>query len=180
MKRSYEHCNDNYYNSHGNKQFKTELYVPIRNPSTQRKIVDYEHLIESSTGDFYSKHLIGDLDNRLRLLWLCDELLGEKYERYLHVPCCTELYDAVERACTGLAWTRFRSILNQGYFFAGREIADTNTLVVSARDRMLLHIQESSWPGYKLFVRIEQKNSCESMSRHFSFDAAGKIDHYRP
>ena len=181
MKRSYDY-NDEYYNSYlpGSKRYRTERFVPIRNPSTNSQILDYEDLIDSSTSDFQSKHLILDFQDRQRLLWLCDDLLGSKYEQFLHVPFCTELYDALENACRGQAWRRLRSILNHGFFNAGEYPAETNTLIVSARERMLCHIERSNFPGYALFVRIVQKKTCEGISYHLTCDGNGKIDHYRP
>ena len=110
MKRSYEYYGSNFPDS---KRYKTERYVAIRNPSTNGQILDYGDLIDSTTSDFQSKHLILDSRKRERLYDICDDILGSKYERFLHVPFCSELYDAVDDACRGLAWTRLQSILRE-------------------------------------------------------------------
>ena len=153
--------------------------VPIRNPATNRAILDYQDLIESSTSYFRSKHLILDFERRHRLLWICDDLLGPYYEEFFHVATHSELDRAVGRACKGLAWHRLTSISNHGFFTAGDFPAKTNTLIVSARERILIHIEKSNKPGYDLFIGIEQKKSCDGMSYHFRCDSEGKIDHFR-
>ena len=125
-----------------------------------------------------------DFERRQRLLWICDDLLGPHYEKYFHTADYSELDQAVGYACKGLAGDRLVSIILDGYFTAGKFPAKTkfltNTLVVSARERMLVHIEKSNKPGYNLFIRIEQKRSSDSMSYHFSCDAKGNIDHFRP
>ena len=170
--RSYDEYDDHFY--------PRKRYIPIRNPTTNRVIHDYEDLIESSTGYFRSKHMILDFERRMDLLWICDDLLGSYYEKCIHAASCTELVQAVDDACEGLALKRLNSIMKYGFFTAGDCPTDTNTLIVSARERMLVHIEKSNYPGYDLFIRIEQKKSCDSMSYHFSCDATGKFDHFRP
>ena len=176
--RSYDEFDiDNFYNK--------KRCISAPNSSTDRIIRSghYPDLIESSTIDFRSKHLILDFKRRQHLLWICDDLLGPYYENYIHVADYSELDRAIDRACKGLAWKRLASITNHGYFPAGefgRYMAKTNTLIVSIRELMLVHIEKSNIPGYNLFVRIEQKKSCDSMGYHFSCDAQGKIDHFRP
>ena len=154
--------------------------VPFRNPVTKRVIFDYQDLIESSTSDFRSKHMILDFDRRQRLLWICDDLLGPYYEDFFHVETDSELDQVVSRACKGMAWDRLVSISNNGFFTAGDFPAKTNTLIVSFRERMLVHLEKSNKPGYDLFMRIEQKKTFDGMNYHFSCDSKGKIDHFRP
>lgn len=161
-------------------------YVPLPSSATKRVILDYQDLIESSTSDFRSKHLILDFERRQRLLWLCDDLLGPYCEKYFHTTDYSELDQAVGDACRGLAWNRLVSIIIDGYFTAGGFPAGTkfltNTLIMSATyaHGMLVHIEKSNKPRYNLFIGIEQKKSCDSMSYHFSCDARGNIDHFRP
>lgn len=175
--RSYGEFDDDHF-------YPRKRYVPLRNPVNDRVILDYQDLIESSTREFRSKHLILDFERRQRLLWICDDLLGPHYEKYFHTADYSELDQAVGYACKGLAGDRLVSIILDGYFTAGKFPAKTkfltNTLVVSARERMLVHIEKSNKPGYNLFIRIEQKRSSDSMSYHFSCDAKGNIDHFRP
>ena len=125
--RSYDEYEDDHY-------YPRKGYIPIRNPATNGVILDYQDLIESSTGYFRSKHMILDSERRKRLLWICndrlcdDRLFGSYYEKSIHAESGTELVQAVDDACEGLALKRLNSIMKYGFFTAGDCPTDTNTL----------------------------------------------------
>ena len=83
-----------------------------------------------------------DFKKRQRLLWICDDLLGSYYEKCIHAASCTELVQAVNDACSGLAFKILVSIMKHGFFTTREFAAETNTLIVSARERMLVHIEK--------------------------------------
>ena len=137
----------------------------------------YDELIDSSTEEFASKHLLLHYPSRRRLMSICDYELGPDFQAFVHVPACfsDDLYHALHYACQGLARRRLNSILDQGCFESGELI---NTLIVSTRPRIFLHMQRSYRPGCDLWLKIEEKRSIEAMRDHFSFNDNNQIDHY--
>ena len=157
--------------------------VPIRNPTTNTRFEFYNDLIDASTAEFVSKHLITHEPSRKRLFFMCDDILGRNYEAFIHTTFGDEIYQAVNEACSGLAWMRLRSIVRQGYFTAGEYRnfnIGVNTLIVSSDARIFLHLEKSNYPGHILFLRIEEKREFSEMMEHFKTDADGKIYHFKP
>ena len=182
MKRARSYNNDD-NNNYGRRPCPVERYVPIRNPRANKNFEFYNDLIDASTEEFASKHLITNEPSRKRLLHICEDKLGRYSEAYIHTTFDSETYKAVDEACRGLAWTRFRSIRNRGYFTVG-EYGEfnigKNTLIVSSDLRIFLHLEKSNYPGYVLFFRIEQKRDFAEMMDHFKTDGDGKIYHFKP
>ena len=150
--------------------------MPIRRLSGKR-ITCYEDLLVSCTDDFAQKHLILNQEKRSQLINVCNYELGDKRECYVHVTKRSKLYHTVYNACQNIAKTRLKSILKTGSFQVGDtgRFAETNTLIVSLQERILVHLEKSEIQGYVLFVRIERKRN---INGHFKRDAGGKIDHF--
>ena len=182
MKRARSYNNDD-NNNYCRRPCPVGRYVPIRKPRTHTKFESYSDLIDASTDEFESKHLITDEPSRKRLFHICDDILGRNTEAYIHATFDDEIYKAVDDACRGIAWTRFRSIRNRGYFTVGEYgefNIEKNTLVVSSDLRIFLHLEKSNHRGYVLFFRIEEKRDFAEMMDHFKTDGDGKIYHFKP
>ena len=154
-------------------------WVPIRDPRTNREFKNYEDLVQSSTEEFRDKHLILNDRNRRKLLDLCYEELGRENETFFHVSSHHKFYKALKNACQGMAQYRLQSILKYGFFETFHFDVDTNTLIVSARGRIFVHIEKSNDDDFDLWIRIEEKTSCAEMSDRLSCNSKGKIDHLR-
>lgn len=165
--RSYE--DDNCYSS---KRFQIEHRVPMSRTPTSGW--NYECLIDASTDSFQSKHLVMDYYHRQRLIDICYDIYDPRYGPYIYVHNGSELFHAVADACEQLAYERFISLLNLGYFYAGRSTSERNTLIVS--EHILLHIEQSNNPRYDLYFEVEHK---QVLKNHLECNQYGYIDHFQ-
>ena len=149
MKRPRTYEDDYCYSS---KRYQIHHRIPMQSPVMNE--LTYDDLIHSSTPFFRSKHLI--MDYALQQ-WLKNFCYHEvRYGPYIHVSIGSDLFYAVADACEDLAYSRFISILQDGYFYAGTSAIRRNTMIVS--EEILLHIERSNRPGRDLFFEIELKN----------------------
>ena len=152
------------------------------------QIFNYEDLIYFSTPEFQDKHLILHNRNRQKLFSMCSERLGlngnyATHKRKFHISLDSYYYKIVYDACYGMAARLLSSLLDYGYFQSGHSVAETNTLVVSVQERILIHITKSwlpdyGMPDYALELYIEQKRTVDELFNHFSLDEDAKIAHY--
>lgn len=169
-----EYCN-------ANKRFRQQA-IPLHNQVKSQSFETYSDLITNSTKKFQGKHLITLTENRIQLKTKCLKLLNEKIENPTSSKACTihttansELYKLISDSCQGLAKKRLKSLLQLGKFNKGGS-GKRNTIVVSAGERILLHIEKSKRPAFHLKLKIEQKTS---LSQHLVLDESGKIFHYK-
>ena len=151
------------------KRLRTNPNIPLRGQCSNRAYAD---LIKSSTKKFRSKHLITDGKNRQQLEKLCRSVLDQSFSFTTNDPLCRP----VNQSSQGVAKTRLNSLLKKGHFAAGKKVAKRNTIVVSASEKILLHIEKSNHPRFHLWVWIEQTNR---LNYHLVRNNCGKVCHYR-
>ena len=169
-----DYCNVSKRYRHEDTNFKNQVKC--------RSFESYRHLIKNSTKKFRSKHLITDTKNRQRLKEMCQKILRNKKYNGPHSKVyanhqiiTSDLSRAVSESCQGLAKKRFLQLLQLGEFNVGGS-GTRNTIVVSASEKILLHIEKSVRPRFHLWFKIEQKNS---LDHHLTRNRSGLINHYQ-
>ena len=86
-------------------------------------------------------------------------------------------FRTVSNACHNkLAKQRLSSLLELGYFNVSGIEARRNTIVVSASEKILIHIERSISPRFDLWLRIER---ISSLDHRLARNRSGLIYHYQ-
>ena len=160
------------------KRLRPHYAIPFQNTRRIESIQSYKSLIDASTERFRDKHLITAIQNRQRLKNMCVGLLGKgKAWHAVYVTVYSDIFRTVSNACHNkLAKERFSSLLELGYFNVRGIQARRNTIVVSASEKILLHIEKSESPRFHLWFRIDRKSS---LDHHLARNGSGLIYHYQ-
>ena len=151
------------------------------------RLLNYKSIIDSSTENFRSKHLISDEENRLNLCKLCNKKLRKGNSCQYDVNHAFSV--AVSAACGELASERLELLAHRGSFPTndfdnlhvsyGDTYSETNTTIVhyDKDETVLLHISQGD-PGRRdLRFIIEKKRSVDFRTQNLRWKDR-KIFHY--
>ena len=183
MKRRRYEDDEDYYYGPAWVNLESERKRSRREHWCENENESYSRLIDKSTGDFISKHLVTSYQQRRRLLEECEYYLNGRKGCDVKVQIDSKTYNILYDALNDQARHRLHDIQNVGSFRVGDGVSSVNTIVVSitktsSYEGIILQYEKSYNPEFDLVFKIDFKTE---VNRHFQNDrqnGSDLVDHF--
>ena len=144
------------------------------NDNFNESSVFYEELKDKATIFFNERHLISENHDRKKILNFCRRLLGGRKCYREKVYCRNSFLQGVLNASGEKAQLRYEEMLKNGFFGNSRRNT-RNTIILSRKDGMVLHIARLRRSMFKFDLMIEIK---PFLMEHLGRNKKKLINHY--
>ena len=170
------------YNPTSSRFYEKELsfnhYAPVlvpENDIVNESALVYNDLKSKSTATFRDKHTMSNHQKRKQLLEFSKKLLVGKMT-YSEDILCSNIF--LKELCHGLgslARKRFDQMVSNGYFSIGNNRCRTNSIILSKKEEIVLHLTKLSNSLFDFNLKIEVN---PLLSRHLGKNALCEINHF--